>query len=159
MLLRLAIASFLWLPAKPFDNQAKLRWLRFGLGLLRGCIFPSPPAFSFPVWSFKVVTSRHLSFAFSLHRERRDLFEAVVFFCPGNNLCGYSCLKKKERSRLPQPKGQGVVYRRSPSILPLSAEAFKQQDLHSLFGTVATLSWPLALPLLGRAKDVPDLQL
>ena len=59
---------------------------------------------------------------------------------------------------LPQPKGQGVVYRRSPSILPLSAEAFKQQDLHSLFGTVATLSWPLALPLFSRAKDVPELK-
>lgn len=37
-----------------------------------------------------------------------------------------------------------------------SVEAFKQEDLHSLFGTVAALSWPHALLLLVRAKDVPD---
>lgn len=48
-----------------------------------------------------------------------------------------------------QPESTRSCLQRNPSILPLSLEASEQWDSHSLFGTVAALSWPGALLLLG----------
>lgn len=53
---------------------------------------------------------------------------------------------------LSQPESTRSCLQRSPSILPLSLEASEQWDSHSLFGTVAALSWPGALLLLGRER-------
>lgn len=93
-------------------------------------------------------------------------FNTVVYFCLDLVIslsCVFAFILQRDKFipllKLVAARKYRELFTKESHRFSLSVEAFKQQDLHSLFGTVAALSWPCALLLLVRAKDVPDLRL